>query len=94
MGRVLLLDAALGVAAVTCRHLLEVGVILGTRAVEFLLEDGLSIDRLELGLEVLHVVGSHAVGTATRVRHRVVVVLEFVTLTSPRIDSQLLGIGV
>jgi hypothetical protein len=80
-GRGLVLELADG-DVVGVRDGVDDGV--GARAVNALFEDGLGFDLLELGLEVLRALGEGVgVGAAARIRHVVVVVLDFVAYVAP-----------
>lgn len=78
----LFVDATFSVGAVAGGDLVEF-IVLGEGAVKLLLKDRLGLDRLELGLDVPHVVERVAVGAAAGVGHVVGKVVELVTLATP-----------
>ena len=84
---VLLVDALVGAGGGAL--LLE---LLANGAVELLFEDGLGLDGLELGLEVLELVGGGVAATA-RVVHIVWRVFDFIAVSAPesRVSAGQLG---
>lgn len=81
---VLLLDAAVEVGTVGGAGGIRLVEVLGEGTVDLLFEDGFGLDGLELGLEVVEMVGvSGGVGAAAGVGHVEMEVVGFVTGLAP-----------
>ena len=83
LGLFIVIDAAIGALSINTAGVGEGGVVV-SRAVDVLLEDGVLLEGLELGLEVLQA-GSvaAAIGSAAGVGHGEAFVLDFFSIDTP-----------
>ena len=83
LGLFILIDAAIGALGINTLSLGKLFEIL-SRTVQFLLEDGLLLNLLELGLEILQAGGvAAAVGAAACIGKIEALVLDFLTINTP-----------